>query len=128
MPDAARYYRRSSAPARPTPYRLTFILPRELGPIAPGRHQPTDDGPVITIDLVGLVHVTGRSRGEIFDHAARFLRNVSRGKRPCTLIATCVWPPGTFARGAHEDHWIFAIGADVSWAPTPLGAEIAPAR
>ena len=115
-------------PKAPAPrYRLTFILPRELGRVAPGRHQPADDGPTLEIDLAGLVHITGRSRGEVFDHAARFLRRLSKDHAPATLIATLIWPPGTFAKGAHEDHWSFAVGAEVSWVPSPLGAEIAPA-
>lgn len=117
-----------SRPPRPLVYRLMFMVPRELGRVAPGYHQPVEGGPVLEIDLGGLVHVSATSRGEVFNHAALFLRRLAKGKPACTLVATCIWPPGSFARGAHEDHWSFAVGADVSWVPSPLGAEIAAAE
>lgn len=123
--NSARYIGPALEPVPTLPYRLLFILPSELGPVCYGSHQPSKSGPVLTVDIAGLVTITGRSRGEVFAHAAKFLRLLSKNKPPATLVATLVWPPGVFAKGPHEDHWSFAVGADVSWVPSPLGAEIA---
>jgi hypothetical protein len=68
--------------------------------------------------LGGLVHIDGPSRELVFDQAARFFRVVAKDRRGLVIAATLL-SPGQGCR----DGWTITVNADVSFAPTALGAD-----
>jgi hypothetical protein len=122
-----RTYGHKSFPKPAAPRRaqvLSFVLPPALGHIVPGRHRPSPDGCHLEIEPTGLVHVTGPSLVQIFEHTARFLRHLVKGKTAIALKAVLVspseHPPGSSVR----EGWSIVVGDEVSFGLTEFGAEI----
>jgi hypothetical protein len=114
---------RTLRPIFPT-FRLTFMLPPVLGLIAPGLHKPAPDGCQLRIDRGAPVHCTGPSRRAVFEHAAKFLRQVGKDRGAIAFTAVVDSPPGYWAGSSGRDFWSITVGAEVSFAPTGLGAEV----
>lgn len=125
LADIRQPLRQISAAAIAT-FRFTFMLPPVLGLIAPGLHLPARNGCQIRIDRAGLVHCTGGSRRQIFEHLSRFLRGIAKGKPPFLIVGVLTYPPGHWAGSSGRDTWSIAVNAEVSFAPTGLGAEVFP--
>jgi hypothetical protein len=105
--------------ATPIPYRLTFMLPRNLLlSVAPGRHSPCLHGCVLMIDR-GLVEIEGPSRELIFQQVRRVMRIVAKGHEPFSTVGvlTSPHPPG-------RDGWTIIVGADVSIMPTTIEPDL----
>jgi transposase len=60
----------------------------------------------------------GPSRELVFDQAARFFRVIAKDRRALVIAATLMSP----GRGC-RDGWTITVNADVSFAPTALGAD-----
>ena len=109
----------------PSVFRLTFLLPVELGlVVAPGRHCPCLHGCVLIIERSGLVAIEGPSRERVFAQADRFLRVNSKGRPAYSVCATLESP--AFADGGRggRDGWSIIVGAEIAFSPTALRPEI----
>lgn len=104
--------------------RLTFMLPPQLGLVAPNTYPPSADGCRLIVDAAGLVHVTGPTRLQIFDHVTRFLRSIGRKRVPTVITAVLNSPPGYWPGHGGRDTWSIAVDADVVFAPTGQGLEL----
>lgn len=104
-------------------YRLTFLLPGLLAlKVLPGRHQPCLHGCVLTVESLGRVVVTGRSREQLFEQTRRFLRVVAKGAGPLAIASVLETPLRHAPSG--RDGWSIIVGADVAFSPTSLKPDI----
>lgn len=105
-------------------YRLTFMLPASLQlRVALGRHSPCLHGCVVSVEPVGLVSIEGPSRERVFDQATRFFRIHAKGL-PALTVSSSLQSPAKYCP-AGRDTWKIVIGAEISFACTPLDPEIA---
>lgn len=105
-------------------YRLTFMLPASLQLRVPlGRHSPCLHGCVVTVEPVGLVAMEGPSRERVFEQATRFFRVHARGL-PALTVSSSLESPAKYCPPG-RDTWKIVIGAEISFACTPLDPEIA---
>jgi hypothetical protein len=85
-------------------------------------HKPARNGCQLRIDRAGLVHVTGPSRRAVFEHAARFLRQVGKDRGPIAITAVVESPSGYWAGSSGRDFWSIAVGAEVFRGDEPITA------
>jgi len=105
-------------PARPL-YRLTFLVPRAILRVAAGRlEQLLLRGCAIDLTAAPLVRVEAPAAPMAFDQAARLLRARGGNEAPRSIDAILESSAGNGGR----DRWTIVLGADVSFAPTALGA------
>lgn len=121
---------RNAPPALPPTFptfRLTFMLPPALGLIAPGLHLPARDGCQVRVDRSGLVHCTGGSRRQVFEHTSRFLRSIGKDCPDTLIVGVLTSPHGYWAGSSGRDSWSLAfVDGKTVFAPTGLGAEVFP--
>jgi hypothetical protein len=109
---------------RPGDYRLVFNLPPIFALSAqPGRHHPCLDGCLAAITRAGQVEIIGPSRERVFEQAHRLLRIIGRGHEPVSIPAVLTSPSYGHRPGG-KDGWSISVNANVSFAPTGLGAEV----
>ncbi len=100
----------------PGSYWLSFLLPPGLQ-VTPARHQAVRNDCTLRVQ-VGLVKISGPSRGAVFEVAAAFLRG-GAPKLPLSISAILQSPEP----GAGRDSWTIIVNADIAFAPTALDAE-----
>ncbi len=105
--------------------RLTFLLPETLAfAVREGVQHPCLHGCLVTIGRAGHVTVTGQSRQRIFDQTTRFLRSIGAAHPPVAIAATLITPAEVSFAPGWRDSWTITLNADVSFAPTGMGADI----
>ena len=77
---------------------ICFQLPKAMGLIPSGRHQPCLHGCVLTVGSIGLseslVRIDGPSREQVIEQALRFVRVHARGGLKIPEIACVIVGPG----------------------------------
>lgn len=107
-------------PAPPV-YRLTFIVPRAILRVAAGQlDRLLLRGCAVDFTAAPLVRVEAASRPMTFDQATRLLRARGGNEAPRSIDAMLEW----MGPGGGCDRWTIVLGADVSFAPTGLGAYV----
>jgi hypothetical protein len=116
------------ASAAGTVFGVATISGRDpASPSTPLRGRASDDWCVRRVCVEDVVvnaplvldRIDGPSRELVFDQTARFFRVVAaKDRRPLVIAATLLSP----GRGC-RDGWTITVNADVSFAPTGLGAD-----
>jgi hypothetical protein len=103
--------------------RLTFRLPLRLAfALRRGRHHPCLAGCMLEVLAGDIVSVTGPSRQRVFAQARRFLAPIAKGHGPLSLAGSI---ETATERGPPErDAWQIILGAEVSFAPTGIEADV----